>query len=148
MSWHRIDRVQIPTALLIRGGADIAPVLFRLKTKSALFGNLHVARGEGWWVIFGAAGHSGEVLLPHIADAVPLYEAETDCWLPVGTALNIPINTRSDYMDMVRDQNDLAGLPLCLMPQFEIGDATLLSDVFAIRDVIPLSDIVLPEPSP
>jgi len=144
MRWQVVDKTQEPTALLMDGLTDPLDFLLEIRvTKPAFFGQLEVAMGDRWAIIFGQ-NHKGEILLPHIAQARALYKDKRNIWLPTGVDFDLDEDTQQDYIVKIRQDYDLAERPLILVP--DIMDETENPSVklFCVYDQVALETIVEP----
>ncbi len=158
MTWKRIERVQTPDALFLRGTEDeLTPVLDHvcaLPKKSVLYSDLELAQGqsfdEDWFVVFGADPHNDlnknqNIILPKLENALSLYTFEPGCWFPVGVGLDMPEHVQSVFVESIRNQHDLPAVPLVIIPKFTPADnTTIAADVYQIKQRLQLSRLVAP----
>lgn len=143
MIWKTTGRVQNVSALFCQG-EDFSPILDRLMSGPKAYQDIELAQGENWHVIFGARYNSEEVLLPHIAQAKPLFQAFPHIWMAVGTAFNLPAKVEREYIDTLRSDHHLEGRDLILIPQFSNdADMTDKADIFVIEQRLAISELAL-----
>lgn len=143
MSWKRIDRVQRVEALLCRD-FDFLPILERLKSSSKLYQDVEFSHGERWCVFFGYTHESGDIILPHLPNAVPFYQMGLNVWLPVGVALDIVGPARENYLDEIRKAHTLGHAEIFMFPKFTAeSDETNGADIFTISENLTVGQVAL-----
>jgi len=141
MVWKKTGRVQNVSALFCNR-VDISPVLKRLQSGPKPYRDIEFAQGDDWHVIFGKSYNSEEILLPHIPQADPLFQAFPEIWMRVGTCFNLPSKVQSGYIEQMRLDNNLSRQELVILPQFLSGaDLTNKADIFVIEQRVPVSQL-------
>lgn len=141
MAWRLTEKTQPPAALLITNILDFKRFFLELKSKSNLYLDSSIARGDDWIVLFGQ-DISGETILPHIPESIALYQSEEDVWMAVGTKLNLPRTVQSDYMTQFRVHHNISERPIIIVPQFGGAEETEKAEIFHINDTVMLKFMV------
>ena len=143
MIWATTAKVQNVSALFCQD-QDPLPVLERLMLGPKVYQDIEFSQGDNWQVLFGKSYSADEVLLPHIAEAKPLFKAFSAIWLPVGTAFNLPAHVQEIYVEKIRLDHAIEGHELVIIPQFlHDADITDKADIYLIEQRLPLSALSL-----
>ena len=107
MRWCRTDPIQNVDALLFDHQIAVDAMASAMVRKSSLLQALPTAHGKGWAAIFTqSADIDDHDVLPHLANAIPLYRSEDRrWWFPVGITLAAPPQLRDALLTRLAERN-------------------------------------------
>ncbi|WP_299192130.1 hypothetical protein [uncultured Erythrobacter sp.] len=94
-----------------------------LEGKSPLIRSLPAARGDGWAAIFaGTLPGTSDPIVPRIAGALSLYQAQPGWYFPVGSELAVPDDMKAQLLGRLAQETGFRS-PAIIVPRFAAEEA-------------------------